>query len=521
VKPADAWFVTVLAACWLCLAGVRYGTWAVAGADSYGYISQATLWRHGDLVVDQPIARDVTWPDADWTFAPLGYRPGQRPGTIVPVYPMGLPIVMAAFEAMAGPRAVFFVVPLLGAATVLAAAVLAERMSCPTAGAFAALLLASSPTMLFAVMWPMSDVPATAWWISTLALATGTGVASAVAAGVTAALAILTRPNLVALALPPGLFLVWRIWQSGPGRRRAIVRLVLFGFPATLACLGVAAVHTWLYGAPLRSGHGDLSRIFTWSLGSHNAAGFAIRPLDVEPALVLLAIIGAVALLRRRALTGLWAATWVCVATIGLVLGSYLFYATFPEWWYLRLLLPAFPPAAVLGGVGVVWLAERVSGLWRAAVYVVVAAVILGSGLPAAVDRGVFRLRVAEARYEAVGNFVKKELPENALLIAFQQSSSLRHYAGRLTLRFDLLAPEWLETAVATLRERGYRPYFVIEDVEVALFQERFQHASPLGRLDWPPVAALQGPTVVQIFDPGDREKWIAGERLVTRPVPP
>jgi hypothetical protein len=44
-----------------------------AGADPYGYVSQALLWAAGNPVQLQPqIALDAPWPNADWSFSPLG-----------------------------------------------------------------------------------------------------------------------------------------------------------------------------------------------------------------------------------------------------------------------------------------------------------------------------------------------------------------------------------------------------------------------------------------------------------------
>ena len=67
-------------------AGIMNGLCAAGGSDEYGYVSQAELWLNGDLRIDQRFARQAPWRDADWSFAPLGYRrhPHER-GLIVPV----------------------------------------------------------------------------------------------------------------------------------------------------------------------------------------------------------------------------------------------------------------------------------------------------------------------------------------------------------------------------------------------------------------------------------------------------
>ena len=70
----------------------------------------------------------------------------------------------------------------------------------------------------------------------------------------------------------------------------------------------------------------------------------------------------------------------MAAAAIGLVLTSYAFYVTFPEWWYVRLLLPAWPVAAAFAGVGALRLVGLAAPRWRAAAMVLVAMVLVGGG---------------------------------------------------------------------------------------------------------------------------------------------
>ena len=519
---ADATVITILAATWVGAAGLVWGTWSVGGADSYGYISQAALWLRGTLVIEQPLASAATWPDADWTLTPLGYRPGVDPGTIVPIYPPGLPLVMAALHAIAGPAGVFLAVPLLGAVAVIGTSMLATRLSGVVAGAFAGLLLGASPTMNFAVMWPMSDVPAAAWWVLTLVGVSGRGMGSSILAGLAAGLAVLTRPNLVGMAIVPACYLGWRVWTAGADRRRALRRGGVYVGLLTAACLGVAAINTHLYGSPLDSGYGDLDPMFAWSRGPVNLVGFVWRPLAVEPMLTALAIAGAIIGGRRSQPTRVRALTWTLIALVGVLAASYVMYYSFPEWWYLRLLLPIYPIAAVLGGLGVAWLGRFAAERWRVpqvALLGGLAGVIVLVGLTTSVNRDVYRQRQYEVRYEAVGRYVARELPDNAVLFAFHHSGSLRHYAGRMTLRFDLLAPDALDEALEVMRARGLRPYFVVEDGEVDLFRARFGDGGPVGQIDWPPAAAIGGSVGVRIFDPADLGPWQEGASIETQAI--
>ena len=81
---------------------VHYGSFAAGGSDSYGYLSQARFWLSGIPRVEQPWVQDFSWPNREWVFSPLGYRPLSPDGTIVPTYPAGLPIAMAVFLAVFG-----------------------------------------------------------------------------------------------------------------------------------------------------------------------------------------------------------------------------------------------------------------------------------------------------------------------------------------------------------------------------------------------------------------------------------
>jgi len=519
----------LIAALWVSWAGITWGTWVAGGADPYGYVSQAGLWLQGDLIVEQPMADELDWPEVDATLAPLGYRPGPRLGTIVPIYPAGLPIVMAAFQLVAGSRAVFLVVPLLGALAVLVTAGLARRVAGPTAGAFAAILLGTSPTLIYSATWPMSDLAAGAWWALALYGVTRAGPGWAAVGGGATALAVLTRPNLVGVAVAPLVYLGVRAVRSRT--RTDVTRLVLYSALTGIGCLAVAGIHTVLYGGPLESGHGNLSQFFETTRRSYNPTGPLLRPLlnlrgyltrpfDVEPLLVVTAAVGAVAVLRPAATATVRGVGALCLGMVAAVLASYLFFRSFPEWWYLRLFLPAFPALAVLGGVGTAWVFDRIRDPFRPALVAYALVVASVFGVYQVVARKVPSVSVVEARYESVGRFVAQTLPENAALLAFQQSGSLRYYADRLTIRFDLMHGEWLEPATELLRDRGYVPYFVVEESETTLFQERFGGHTGLGRLDWPALAELQSAPAVRIFDPADRQRALSGEAVVTRQIP-
>src|SRR6266850_7984022 len=180
-------------------ASVHFGSTVVGGADSYGYLSQAGLWQQRELLIRGDIIRQSPWPLAIETWAPLGYRPAAgRIDAVAPLYPPGLPLVMALFQRVFGYCGAFFIVPIATAAVVALTFVLGLRMFDRPAPAFwAALLVAASPAFLFQSMNPMTDVPVVAAWTLVLVLAVADWP---LAAGLAMAIALAIRPNLILIA---------------------------------------------------------------------------------------------------------------------------------------------------------------------------------------------------------------------------------------------------------------------------------------------------------------------------------
>ena len=510
--------------------GLHYGLFVAAAADAYGYVSQADLWARGSPIVRQPFAEAMTWPHADVTLAPLGYRP-YRPaphGTdIVPIYSPGLPLVMALFEFLGGRQAVYVVVPLLGGLAVWATYLMGTRVSGSLVGAFAAVLLATSPTFLFEIVSPTSDVPCTAWWALSLALLLVEGRAAAFGAGVSAGLAILTRPNLVLATAVPGAALSWRAARErlrrtvepreddrAPLDRRsdATARALWFAAGSIPACLAVAVINNSLYGSPFSSGYGPFDALYNWSYLLPNLARYPRWLLDTETPIVLLALAAPFILRRDPSAAGVMQSPRA-VAAIGLgfvavVFVCYLFYLPFEEWWYVRFLMPAYPPLLVLTSAVLLTLlsplSRRLKGAGELAAAMVVA-VVAWRCASLSLERGAHLQWKAEQRYATVGNYVAANLPERAALLSMQHSGGIRHYSGRLTVRYDLIEPRDLDLVIEQLRDLGYVPFIALDDWEEPNFRERFKGRSAVAGLDWLPMAFLHA-NQVRIYDPADRQ---------------
>ena len=82
--------------------------------------------------------------------------------------------------------------------------------------------------------------------------------------------------------------------------------------------------------------------------------------------------------------------------------------------------------------------------------------------------------RARRTSYEDTARFVTQRFPERAAFVSVLQSGSLRFYANRLTVRFDVLEPSALPQVGAFLRAKGYDPYIAIDGTEQEAFQRKF-----------------------------------------------
>lgn len=506
IERRTATAAVVLAAC-AAGSGTAFGTYAAAGSDVAGYIGEAQLFLAGRLSFDAPLAGRIEWPAADETFSPLGFRPSRVPGRIVPTYPPGLPLTMVPALAVFGEYGPFLVVSLLGAVTVLCTYALGQRMHSPIAGLIAAALIATSPIFLFEVAQPMSDVPATAWWIVALWLAWAATPVRAVLAGVAAGCAILTRPNLLPLVAPLALVIL----SSDP--RRPLLQRVRLVAASVLALApfgaALALLQAGMYGSPLESGYGAgvWRDFFALENIPQNATAYASRLLVGERAALVLAAASALALLSHRhqhpGPTSIRAAAITMPFVVVTVL-FYLPYGVFPDWWYLRFLLPAFPALfAAIATVAAVALL-RVPRAAHGVILIVVIATAAVSNIAQAQRLQVFLTRVSEARYQLTGRYLEAMSPSNTVIVTSQESASVHDYTHLPIVRWDLLRID-LDAAVEQLTMAGYRPLLLVEDWEQRDLVKRFP-TSFLARLDWMPIADFGDPIRVGLFDPVNRD---------------
>jgi hypothetical protein len=187
---------------------------------------------------------------------------------------------------------------------------------------------------------------------------------------------------------------------------------------------------------------------------------------------------------------------------ISIILVCYLFYFQFEVCWYLRFLLPAFPPLLVLMSVALVSIATRMVGILRDMAIAVIIGLLAWHGVTFARDHSAFASKEGERKYVAVGNYIARRLPERAVIISMQFSGSIRYYSGRPTIRYDFIPEAGLDSLVVELQHVGYEPYIMVEDSERSKFLARFKERSRLAALHWPPVARLRRNSDIDIYDP-------------------
>lgn len=492
--------IAVTAAAALAAFAVARGTWAVGGSDSSCYGLMAKAFASAHLQPASTLA-DAPWPNAPVTLAPGGFKPGRMPGTASPICAPGLSVLMTPFAAMFGLDAIFWVTPLAAAVLVLAAASLATDLGGGFAGATAAILVATSPIVLFQSVQPMNDIVTAALWLAAFAVLT-----RPVVCGGLIGLAVLVRPNLAPLAAVVAAGAVVRHGSA----RSAWSMLLMLAAASLPGVLMVAALNRALYGGVLSTGYAPVTELFSVSHVSMNLSNYGRALFETQHVVPVLAIAAPFLLRGADRLV-----TIVLLAFAAGVTAVYALYEPFPEWWYLRFLIPALVIALVLASVVAVRVLSRasMSGL------IPLAAVFVGWWcVRQAGERQVLLLQQLEGRYRVVAHAVQDRLPENAVLITEWQSGSIRFHAGREVVLWESFDPAWLDRGLAWLRERGYQPYLVFERREEREFRERFQHDSEIGRLDWPPRIDLS--RQVRIYDPADRTRFLAGESYVTDNLP-
>ena len=131
-----------------------------------------------------------------------------------------------------------------------------------------------------------------------------------------------------------------------------------------------------------------------------------------------------------------------------------------------------------------------------------------------AIRLNVFNQQAAEAKYVETAKAVEAITSPDDVIISGQFSGSVRYYAGRLTLRWDFLDPQWLDRVVDWLDARGHHVYILLEAPEVDPFRARFA-SSAIGQVNWVPLVTFRGRSI-QLHDALRRDRF---ERPIEQPA--
>ena len=511
-SPTYPSLIAVAAAIGLVVVGIAWGTFAAGGSDSACYLNQARLFRSGTTHIEQPLVTRAPWAAAEWTFTPAGHIPSEvRRDFIVPICPPGLPLLMDVASPIRSGE--FFVVPLCGALAVWLTFALGRRLDTARTGAAAAVLLACSPSVLFQVAQPMTDVPAMAWWLLAAVLTIGSrdGRPHLFAAGLAASIAVLIRPNLLPLA---GVLVVYVLARAFRARERGAESPALLGFVAGIVpgVVLLAILQTKMYGSPIATGYGRTKDLFQTANVLENVWRYGRWLMETHTPVLALAVAAPIAL-PRRSEAGLG------LGIVAVTVALYLPYRVFDDWSYVRFLLPALPWLIVLSVIVFDRAASRVTGRWTGAVLAILVVALGARWIGIARDRSAFDLVHLERHFVDAGTFVAGRLSDRTAILTVRHSGSVQYYSQRPTVSWDTLDPNSLDRALTFLRGEGLTPILLVDTLEESAFRARFERRSSIGRLDWPPIARI-GRTI-RVYNPADRARYFAGATIETADWPP
>lgn len=425
------------------------------GSDSSGYLNSARLLGHGQTSVAQRIPASLEPKSFDsFTFIPLGFRP--MPGArMAPTYPIGLPLALSTLAAISSWQvAPPFVMLVSALASVALMIPLGRAAGLPRGwSVFGALLFSASPLTTFMSLQLMSDIPATALATAAILCAWHSRAQRswALLAGMGFAISVLIRPSNFLLLAPVAVCLGtdWRRW-------------LLFGAGGLPGAVVQLAYNARAYNDPLSSGYGyGLSTKFSLSVIPATLAHY------VQWLPVLLTPVGFFTLVlpwrgRHRRFT------WVLTSWIIVIFGFYLsYFHTHETWWYLRFVLPAFPPFLV-GGLWVLHLLWVSYGASRFTRPLLKRSLALAAGIVAFLHGAFWHHRLHAASigqgefiYPQTMDWARANLPSNAIILTLQTSGALQYYTDYAFIRWDALNADSFARVTAAAMH-AHQPIFAI-----------------------------------------------------------
>ena len=489
---------------------IRWNTFTAWGTDPSAYMRAAHRWARGELYDPARFVFAAPWAADGQIETPFGDVPGPIRGTIVSMYPLGYPVLLAAVLELCGSLAALLVGPFCAGLLAACAYLLAVQVSGPWAGVIAAALVGATPIALADVVMPMSDVPGAAMWALALVMATRPGCGAAAAAGAATALAVMIRPYLAPIAVVIAVFI---FTVSLGGTRGKFARLASYAGLAAIGLLIVLWSQHELYGNAWSAGYGSPGKYFSAEHVTENALAYIQQVRAVHTWLPFAGIVTIWFVWRQPSHRS---ALPVALAALLLVnYALYLPYLVLTDWMSLRFVLPGLVALFVLFAAALVEVYRRLRVLVPAPLAVSAVAVVLAIVLGASRDelRQVGDNVSIAGRMFVFGRYLDAALPANAVVISYLHSGAIAFYTHRPILRLDTIPdPSHLDAIVREVATRGYRPFLAVDRaLEAEWIRSRF--ASSASRaIDWPPRAMVQHPFPFLLLDPVDRDEFRNGQ---------
>lgn len=512
------WAALVIAALVSALS-IRYNTFTPWGSDPASYIEAAHRWAEGRLFEPSPLPLTLPWTSEGNVTVPIGTRPSLVAGTDVSEYPPGLPILMAAGVRLAGDAGAFLVAPIAAGITVLCAYALGQALAGTWAGLLAAVLTALSPITLVSAVQPMGDGPTTALWLLALCMSLRGGAGPA-AAGASAGLAILIRPNLAPLGAVLALVVAARAVAETTGDWRAARRAVVaFAVTGSLGVGTLMWTQAALYGGPFTPSYRDITGWFSRAHIPKNVEIHSRYLVAVHSRWIATALLAPfVALMRGAATPAARARRRLAVAMlaiIGINVASYLPYTPYDDPFYLRFFLPAITLAFVFLAALTVWAARGVARASFLLAPIALVPVLIVMWTPHALMGFPFTLRDTMWRVVPMGRYLQSALPPRTVAFVHFQGAAMAYYTGAPVVRLDLVTGAELGRLVGDLERRGFTVVFLADDLDLDPVRAAFK-GDPLAALDWPPRVRSVHHGEIAVWFAADRARFARGERWPT-----
>ena len=440
-----------------------------SGPDSSGYMNGAKLLLTGEAHVRVEALRTFGLTD-DMThvFVPYGFAI-HRPGVLVPSYPAGLPLHLAAAAGIGGWKtAPFVLAPIVAIGCLLMCYALGREAGLVGLWAVApSLMLASFPVFIEHALQPASDNLAMLYALVSFyaALRAHRSAASwAVLAGVAFAMGVWVRPTNILLVVPLAVALRFR--------PALLLRTAAGALPIGLV---IASMNQWLYGKWWRTGYGSFFGVIS---RTPVCARFHVEWM----ARILTPVVlpgGLLVVFDRRS------SGWIramLVSWFGVLFAFYSFYNYCDQPFSIRFLLPAVPALLIGASLVVQGVVDRTAALARGTPVRTPAPhwtpVLQWIGAALLISVSLFHVYLMRTRYDVFHGdeiesiypetiaWTERQIPSNGILLAGIMTGAYRYYVpSRVTVRWDQLYGD--RQAKLESSGAGALPWFaLLSDVE-------------------------------------------------------